>query len=443
MKNLKQYITILGIILLILIIIILIISFTQNENSEKYHVADISGDIPTEVQILNNYTTYYSIEKMMHNFYSYLEVNNKTAVYSLLDNEYINDNDIELENVINKLSIEGEIDFEYKIKEIYVKQDLYYPIYFIRINIKHSNMVLYYMFYMDNSNGTYAVKPISEQEYNIQIQGKNNKQLEARKIQKNDYNKILQRSLEQEEIVQRYFEDYLYNALYDIEEAYESIDKEYCERKFGNIEQYKKYIYNKREQLVSMDKDSIKNIEDFQTEEEYTNYIYNLDIKELKKYKINRYGDYTQYICVDSYDNYYIFNATASFQYNIILDTYTLPLSDFVGEYNNLEENKKVLLNIERILKSIKDGDYKFAYNKLNESFKTTNFATQADFEKYIKTKYNIDDKITFKSYEKVNDVSIYKIELTDKNGKKKTDAQIVMQLKEGTDFEMSFSKSE
>lgn len=444
MKNIKLYIAILSIFLVILIGAIVIINYTQKrieEQEEEKQVGDVSEDLATEIQKLNNHTTYNSIEKMFENLYMYGRVQNKTAVYSLIDEIYIQKNDIEMENVISRLSLNDKKKNQLKVKEIYEMQDLSYPTYFVKIyNRENINEKWYYILYMDNQQGAFSLEPISENEYNSYVHGNELFEIKEKIIEKNDYNKILRKSLSENEIAKKYFDDYIENALYNVEESYNSIEEEYRQKKFGNIEEYKRYLNSKKEQLISMGETTIKIREDFQTEDAYREYINSL--KGLEKYRVIRNEDNTQYICIDEYGNYYLFNLIASFEYTVILDNYTVDVPDFIEEYNTSEENKKVKLNIQKLIIATKQGDYKYVYSKLADSFKSTNFPTQASFEKYIKEKYNKEDKIGFTKYEKIDNVHIYDIEVTKENGNKIT-AQIVMQLKEGTDFVMSFSASE
>ena len=241
MKKLKKYIAILSIFLLILIVAIVIIYHLQEEKTTP--IGDADKDIKVEMGKLDNSTTYYSIEKMMQKFYLYARVKNKTATYSLLERTYIEQNDINVENVIDKISLNQEADIEFKLKEIYEKQDLLYPVYFIKVITKApSDIELYYIFYLDNNNGAFAIQPITEQEYGSYIKGEIDFEIKEKTIQQDNYNKIVMKSLEEREIAQRYFDEYIYNALYNIEESYNSIDQEYMQNRFGNIDEYKKYI---------------------------------------------------------------------------------------------------------------------------------------------------------------------------------------------------------
>lgn len=79
MKNIKLYIAILSIFLVILIGAIVIINYTQKrieKQEEEKQVGDVSEDLATEIQKLNNHTTYNSIEKMFENLYMYGRVQN-------------------------------------------------------------------------------------------------------------------------------------------------------------------------------------------------------------------------------------------------------------------------------------------------------------------------------------------------------------------------------
>ena len=59
--------------------------------------------------------------------------------------------------------------------------------------------------------------------------------------------------------------------------------------------------------------------------------IYKLNVK---KYQIENYDSYKQYICVDQDSNYYIINETNPGQYELILDIYTIDIPIYIEEYN-------------------------------------------------------------------------------------------------------------
>ena len=298
----------------------------------------------------------------------------------------------------------------------------------------------YFTIYVDQSTMSFSLEPITQPRYEELIEGEKTNQ--EKSIERTNYNEFVQINLSQEEIARKYLEDYTYYALNDVQTSYKKIDKEYSKAKYGTLEKYEQYIKLKQPQLEALDYHSIKTINDFKTEEEYNEYINNLTRNGMKQYLISEKGDSTQCICIDSYDNYYIFNITSPMQYTVILDTYTIDLPEFTEQYNNSTNEKKVQLNISKFFAAINNSDYEYAYSKLDETYKQNNFATLESFENYIKQNFFEQNKVSVGNAQKQNDIYLYDATIEDASGKssKRITKTFVMQLKEGTDFVMSFS---
>ena len=162
----------------------------------------------------------------------------------------------------------------------------------------------------------------------------------------------------------------------------------------------------------------------------------------LNAYQINEYENYTQYVCKDQNENYYIFNETGIMDYTVILDTYTIDLPQFIEKYNNSTDAEKVLLNIQKVFEAINHGDYGYVYDKLDNEFKQNNFPTETEFENYIKQNLYENNSISYGKYKTSGDLHIYDINIKnkdDENSITKT-KNIIMRLEEGTDFVMSFN---
>ena len=183
-------------------------------------------------------------------------------------------------------------------------------------------------------NTAFSILPIDKAAYE-QYAASTLGTVQTKEIPQNKYNKINLTILSEAELVEKYFKNYIKNAIYYPEEAYKSLDAEYRDKRFGSFDEYKKYIELNYSKLISMDVNSIKKYENFNNEEEYSQYIFNLELKGLDKYLINNYNNYTQYTCIDDYGNYYIFKAAATMRYTLILDTYTLDLPEFLAKYNS------------------------------------------------------------------------------------------------------------
>ena len=264
-------------------------------------------------------------------------------------------------------------------------------------------------------NRTFSIIP---QEY----VEKNNKDIEIGKgidinvpesIPENDNNTFRYKKTSEETYVQDLFAKLKDEIKYYPELAYNNLDEEYRNKKFESLEDFKKYINNNEEKYSKM---------------------------QVKEYQKTIEDDYTQYICVDQDGNYYIFRETSLMQYNLMLDTYTIDLSDFIEKYDSSEENVKVALNIEKLRQAIKDGDYKYVYNKLDNTFKSNNFKTLEIFENYIKDNFSGANNVEYKQYEQITGVHVYNLGITNSSEGNTINAKVVMQLKDERDFAFSFS---
>ena len=55
-------------------------------------------------------------------------------------------------------------------------------------------------------------------------------------------------------------------------------------------------------------------------------------------------------------------------QYKVLLDTYTMILPEFAEQYDNLDNTKKVVMNIEKVIQALNLRDFKYIYNKLDDT---------------------------------------------------------------------------
>ena len=452
-SKLKKWIIIVLVICIILFISMIILLSRQKDLDEQYNIDPPISDeeqIESEtnlnrtIELVQSEEDFFTLEKQIQNYLLYLKVENQEAVYNLLDTNYIQRNDIAQENVINNLKKFFPVsNGVFSLKQAYVRDSIVRPIYYTHgiIGDNEQQYEYYIIVYWDQQNHAYALKPINSDEYKDYISDnlkeENNKEIASKK-----YNKLDRITLSEEDKAIKYFNSYIQNALYNIDNAYNSLEQEYSKEKFENIEQYKQYIKTIEEQLSTMDINNIKQLSDFKTQEEYTNYLNNLKFNGIKEYKFINSGGKKKCICIDAYGNYYIFNIMGAMQYTIILDTYTIDLPEFTEKYNSATDENKVLMNIQRVFNAINDGDYKYAYNKLDPTFRTNNFKTLADFENYVKKNFFSENKLASGKVEKQSDIYLYDIIISDASGKNTNNVNktFVMQLKQGTDFVMSFN---
>lgn len=419
MKKLKVVIISVIVIIIILIIGIMMMinkNIKQEIDEERAiheYVLNNPGYVikdkkPEKVTLEN---LYFSAESCVQKMLSYAKEGNKEGVYNLLKEDYIKDKKITENNVFEAIPLQNIKKL--KLKEAYVITGLSYSSYYLKTLVNEQNNI-YFNVNWDTENEVFDLKPITKEEYEKVINEKvTDVKSEEETITKNNYNGIPYKYLGEEDIIEKYFLDYIENAVNFPEEAYNNLDEEYRNKKFGNLESFKEYVKTNPD-IEDIYKTYNTNREDYTNYMEYLTSVKNI---KLEKYSKSSQDGYTRYICQDTYNNYYIFKVTELMQYSLILDIYTIEVPEFTKKYEASNAQEKVILNINKFMQAINDKDYKYAYSLLADSFKETNFKTQKDFENYIKT--NFFEKNDFK-YEKFGDEAntyyTYQIKVSDRN---------------------------
>lgn len=448
MAKLKKIIPILILVVLIILVIILFMIVKIKNKKEDYGEQieiDVEGDVDTTrvstLKTVDNESKFLAIKECVQKYFAYYtdiyneeeyslgeiieeesseEIATTEALYNLLDKDYIEYKKITRENIPQKFAKLTNVKVD--INEMYVSQsDTTESAYFVGGRIREissgniSNFIL--MLKVNETKKVFSVLlgDYIKEKYGSIENGKDINIEWDKKIEENKYNKYDFRIVNDESYCQELISKYKEEILYDREVAYAHLDDEYKKIKFKSLSEFEEYAK----------KNTYKNV-----------------ILKLSKYKKNEYSDYTEYICVDQKDNYYIFHETSPFNYTMILDNYTIDLPEFVEKYNVASDGEKVGYNIQKLVDSINDGDYKYMYNKLNKTFKNNNYKTQAEFESFIKQNLYESNNVISGTYETSGDNYIYSLRISDKTGKQtgSKNMQIIMKLKEGTDFEVSFN---
>lgn len=414
MNKFQRTILIVIIILVILLLAILITFLsirikTQEAEEEQLEntyqpIDEIQAD--EEVKLVSSHNQYYSILECINQYYTGIQERNSQKVYQLLDSNYIQEKALDINNVLNNIANNGKT--EYHVNEMYIQEAKNMSAYYVSGYLENEDA--FFTVYLDQYNATYAILPISSDQYNQLI--KRGENLEAKTISANESNQYKVITVNDGTITARLLEDYQYRIRRNLQESYQQLDKEYREKKFTNIEEYSQYI----------EQSGIQNVK-------------------LVKYQKAEGENYTQYIGLDENNKYYIFQEKAAMNYSVILDTYTIDLPEFVEKYNDALEEQKVGLNIQRMFDAINDGDYGYVYNKLDNTFKSNNFKTEAQFEAYIKEHFFTNNELQHNTCKKNGNLYMYEVTVIDKDNKnKQINKTFIMQLKEGTDFVFSFN---
>lgn len=273
---------------------------------------------------------------------------------------------------------------------------------------------------IDYVNNTFAILPSEYIELeNIDLLRNQDIQLyDEEQIEKNNDNTISIESNIEEQMCQKYFVNYKLNIMYDMEFAFNCLDKEYRTKRFYNLDNFKSYVQQNREEINQ---------------------------SELRKYQVNNYGDYTEYVCADQYGNLYIFKEESIMDFTLKLDTYTIPTEKFIATYESKDEKSKVMMNTDKWVQMLNNRDYIAAYNVIDETYRNNTFGSQEEFENTMREKLPFHYEIEYSSFSEENGTYIQKINLIkiEDRSDESIPMFITMQLKEDLDFVMSFRLEE
>ena len=350
MKFVKSFIIGFLILIIVLIAVILFILNNGNESVDEQNIAfsDDEVDESTNGEFLevSNYNNFFEVKGYVNIYLSRVNLNSsiyenqdgskedKQSIYKgiidLLSKEYIEKNNISIDNVenfINKINqdvifvplqmkIKGSGNLsKYLASGFLVDMDNNY--------IEDFNIIVN----IDFLNETFSIEPILEKSVD-----ENSINLPDLAIEKNDNNAMITQSVDDEYISKEYFNTFKRIMLANPKLAYEFLDEEYRDKRFGSLESFEEYINANR------------------------NFVKSLT---LGKFLVNDYDGSREYICIDTYGNYYRFYEKSITDYSTMLDLYTIDLEQFVNQYNKGNDADKCSLNIQKFIQMINAKDYK------------------------------------------------------------------------------------
>ncbi len=114
------------ILVIICLILISIVGLLYLNNDDKVEVVKKDNYI-----LLNDYSRFFTVNSCIYKYITYLSGNNSDALMSVLDDEYVNSNNITKDNVYNFLNkLDG--NYTFKSKKIYYQEvDKNYITYYV------------------------------------------------------------------------------------------------------------------------------------------------------------------------------------------------------------------------------------------------------------------------------------------------------------------------
>lgn len=450
MDNMKKLLRIILILILVIILLIVaILIFAKNNSNEINNSVDESTDVETKKYLsslsqealeqrdvsnedkiliqnclqkyynsLNlNSTLYYG---MLYGEYQQLYSNEEIQeqVYQYLSEKYIKENNIQKNNVfsfVSSLRVSPMV-IPYEIKKIDNENLNTFIVGVVIENQKNYELIKqeYLVINFDTKNKLFSVEPKGNEYNNIDDVRLENLEENIIQQQLNTYRSV---SATFEEITKYYFNMYKQLSFGAPEIAYKLLDEEYRNKRFENVDNFKKYVQNNHDNIKSL---------------------------QANQFSTNTYDTYTEYIIKDKYNNIYIFDDyKKEYSIRVKLDSYTILTNDYKEVYQSATNQKKVQMNIDKFIRMINCQDYRTAYNCLSNNFRNNYFSTEDEFKKEIKNRFFTYNEIQFNQFKKLSlDTFTYEIQLSDLTGESKEtkNITIIMKLNDGFNFEMSFN---
>ncbi len=437
-KNIRNIIIIL-IIVIIAIIILLVNNINQKDGTTNSTQNELdSGEVVEQNKIIEvtDMNKYYTVKQ---NFDEYLNTINTYAnpyfeeredgsfvfsdeereqfyidVYNLVNQEYLNENNITENNISDEFGFQDKFVFntiidmkvcvnenieQYIIK--YIVQDREYNV----LDEKYISII------MDINNKTYEVIPevdVQEDNYEIHIL----KNIEA--VEANENNKYTDKNITTTDLIKNYLDFYKKVILGKSEIIYDLLDEEYKQSRFPTIEDFNKYIQLNKTEISTARAEQFKEIEE---------------------------DGYIQYVIIDQFGKYYIFNDISVNKFEIILDVYSVDVEFWVDEYSKSSDTEKVASNLAKILDAVANRDVEYIYNKLNKDYIDLNFNSDDSVYELIQTKFYPGMKVGNLNVESQGDVYTLTLEVLNEDDSLKDTIVLFMQLGENQDFEISIQK--
>ena len=293
-----------------------------NEYQQQRAAEGVTANNPT-ASLVDNANKYYNVKFIIDKFSTYVSYLNSTASelglivsaqeeskalteYKQDGLEYIND--MLAPNYKSKYNVNNEYIYNnlkkfsgmnYEIDKMYVVEDSKYINTFF-IYGKYGNTNFNFIIVLDNYNYTFEVylnNYLKDNGYNYEDIS-TMKALHIEKIEKNENNTFQLKNINQQELVNNYYDDFVNKMKKDPKSAYNKLDSDYKSSRFKTFESFEKYI------------NSYINSNRF-----------------LSEYKMTKYESYTELICYDNYGIVWIFNISGIMNYTILLYFFQLLIS--------------------------------------------------------------------------------------------------------------------
>ena len=419
MNKSKKVLLAMGIVvvLLIIIIIILLINNTKNEQQNT----DIIGggtygdkETQTDKELVENTTVFFTVENCINDYVSYIQEQDNKAIYNLLDENYVKNNKININNVKDYIE-------NFNSNEMFIATKMYeqrkenintYIVEGLKDDSEY-NTNLYYIVEFDINKSTYNITPLFDNNY------KNlddiNVETEAYTIKENENNVFKYYRISNEAVAEKYLNYYTKLARQNPEKAFSLIDENYRKERFKDFETYKNYSNR-----MSNKYDNLNIVGD--------------------SYEV--LSDSTKYILKDSENEVYTIVAKEIMNFSIQLDDYTIETDEFKKLYLSATNEVKAVTNAEKFMKMVNAKDYETAYQLLDDTYRANVFPTFDLYEQSLEASFFDNNYYSITDISEQGSYYIVTLDLKDRISSAANTKQIkiIIGLQDGTNFKMSFA---
>lgn len=386
-----------------------------------------SNKINNKITYVTNRTDYFTIKALTENYINSIGNEEKEILLNILSPLYKSKYNINNNNVFDIITIPKLTDYKQYYKttiteittaEITNQISIYIVKGNCRIVGKDEKFTIQVMLEVDTVNNLYNVYPyqyIKDNNFDKLNVG-NTINYEAQEIKENEYNKFNYVTKTDIEMAKEYFNNYNELLMYYQDEAYNMLNQEYSNKRFGSKESFQEYIKANAKTLYLM---------------------------QIDKYKIVSNDNYTDYICSDKYENIYIFRQEEGImKYTAFLDNYTVMIDEYAEKYNGLDKFDKAKYNLTKFINMVNTKDYNAIYNVLDTTFRTNNSKTRDDLKQFIQgNMYDLNSLSIIDVDDKTYEYYVFSCKITNmRNSNESKNMTVIINQTEGTDFTMSFS---
>lgn len=247
------------------------------------------------LQYVDDYNEFFSISNCVNKYINYLSNKDNDAVYSLLDEKYLEETIITKDNLFDKIENYSSdlsiniIEMKYaeikKNKVFYIKGELIKNSYDSR---KNTGEIFESLLLLDTNNQSYSIYPLNNDLKNIV------NSIKKVRINKNNYNKIEEANkINKERMCVFYLSNYVDHLFNDLEKAYELLsDSMKKNNNFASFDNFSEYINNNINRITTTcDKCSV---EEYKNKVVYSiidknNNKYSFTAKDILNYKVDIY----------------------------------------------------------------------------------------------------------------------------------------------------------